>query len=174
MGKAPPKQIESCRSRQHTTRTFFNTMWTKDHNVQKIHFHTCTGYSRLIMKSVWNHPETERIVESVMRTHRKFCASAGPGAVFDVVIYCTSGCHRSVAVALLLEQLFPCVPLAYQDMDNKVSVQIKHRSQESGLWKQNRYCGQKCTNCKESAFKSHWMKTEMVKVAEKIGNSIFQ
>ena len=106
-----------------------------------------------------------------MQTYTEFCDYAEPGEVFDVVLYCTSGCHRSVAVALLLERLFPFVPWAFKDMDNEVSVQIEHRSQEIGLWEHNRYCGQSCTNCRESAFKRHWMKTEMVKVAQEIGDS---
>ena len=148
-------------------------MATKDRDVQKIHFHTCTGYSRVIMKSVWNHPETMRIVARVMQTYAAFCDDAEPGEVFDVVLYCTSGCHRSVAVALLLEQLFPFVPLAHTNMDNEASVEIVHRSQDFGLWKQNRYCGQSCTNCRESAFKRHWMKKEMMKVAEHIGRLFF-
>ena len=123
------------------------------------------------MKSVWNHPETERIVEAVMRTYRKFCASAGPGAVFDVVIYCTSGCHRSVAVALLLEQLFPLVPLAYNNMDDEVSVKIVHRSKEMGWWKK-KYCRQECSNCRGTADRKAWMRKEMMKVAEHISRGL--
>jgi len=149
-------------------------MGTKGHDVPKIHFMTCTGYNRLIMSFVWNHPVTERIVQLVMGTYREFCDYAEPGEVFDLVLYCTSGCHRSVAVALLLERFFPFVPLAYKDMDNEVSVQMRHRSQEIVSWKQNRYCGQACTNCKESPFKSHGMKTEMVNVAEKVGHILRQ
>ena len=85
------------------------------------------------MRSVWNKPETFRIVAEVMQTYRAFSQHAEPREVFDVVLYCTSGCHRSVAVALLLERLFPFVPLAYKDMATEVSVQIEHRSQEIGL-----------------------------------------
>ena len=108
----------------------FNTMGTKARDVKKRHFHTCTGYSRLIMKSVWNKPETFRIVAEVMQTYRAFSQHAEPGEVFDAVLYCTSGCHRSVAVALLLEMN---APWAYGNNDDAVSVKIVHRSQDMGL-----------------------------------------
>ena len=122
------------------------------------------------MRSVWNKPETFRIVAEVMQTYREFSQHAEPGEIFDVVLYCTSGCHRLVAVALLLEMIFPFVPWAFGNKDDEVSVKIMHHSQEIGLWELNRYCGQSCTNCRESAFKRHWMKKEMIKVAENIGS----
>ena len=108
-------------------------MGTNARDVEKIHFHTCTGYSRLIVKSAWNHPETVWIVAEVMKTYRAFCDDAEPGDVFDVVLFCTSGCHRSVAVALLLEMIFPFVPWAFGNKDDEASVKIVHRSQDMGL-----------------------------------------
>ena len=108
-------------------------MGTKAADVEKIHFATCTGFNMLIMKSVWKHPVTRRIVQMVMETYGEFCYYADPGAVFDVVLYCTSGCHRSVAVALLLEMIVPFVPWAYGKNDDAVSVKITHRSQDMGL-----------------------------------------
>ena len=121
------------------------------------------------MKSVWKHPVTQRIVQMVMETYAEFCYYADPGAVFDVVLYCTSGSHRSVAVALLLEMIFPFVPWAYGNKDDEVSVKIVHRSKEMGLWKKKKYCRQECSNCRGTADRKAWMRKEMMKVAEHIG-----
>ena len=121
------------------------------------------------MRSVWNKPETFRIVAEVMQTYKEFSEDAEPGEVFDVVLYCTSGCHRSVAVALLLEMIFPFAPWAYGTEDDEASVKIVHRSQELGVWKMKRLCRQECTNCRGSAFKNDWMRREMMKVVRHIG-----
>ena len=149
-------------------------MATKGHDAPKIHFQTCTGFNRLIMRSVWNKPETFWIVAEVMQTYRAFSQHAEPGEVFDVVLYCTSGCHRSVAVALLLEMIVPFAPWAYGNNDDEVSVIIVHRSQDMDLWKKKEYCRQECTNCRGSAFKKLWMRKEMMKVAEHIGRVLEQ
>ena len=146
-------------------------MATKGYDVKKQHLQSCTGHNRHIMSSVWNKPETVEIVYEVMNAYKQFCDDAEPGQLFNVVLYCTSGNHRSVAVELLLELILTFVQWAYGNKDNDNSIEIVHRSRQMGLWK--RFCRQTCPNCRDTPDKKGWMWKEMMKVVNRINRSVY-
>ena len=95
--------------------------------------------------------------------YRTFRENRKQGENFITVLCCTSGNHHSVAMAVLLENLFLTIFEAAGEHD--VSVETVHCCQEMGLWEE--FC-LGCKNCKDSDAKRDWLKKKAMILAHEV------
>ena len=141
----------------------FNTEATEGLNtVSEELLGSCTGHNFLILEDVWEKQETAKLVHNVVCRYKNFRRTAKPGEVYTAVIFCKTGKHRSVAISILLQQMFAhCLG---------ISVKFVHRSCNLGMW--DGLCQNQCSYCIHTDKKAAWMQKEMLKVVDRINGIV--